>query len=141
MADTEELKRMREGYDAMALELARLKEATITARGRELVSATLTADDELLPITRDRLFEAQIKNLPLKDGALDEAALIERVQDAARVEKAYLAATTGSGRITGMGGTARQELTEADVQQELAGVFGTIGLSESGAALAARGRR
>ena len=141
MADTEELKRMREGYDAMALELARLKEATITARGRELVSATLADDDELLPITRDRLFEAQIKNLPLKDGALDEAALIERVQDAARIEKAYLAATTGSGRITGMGGTARQELTEADVQQELAGVFGTIGLSESGAALAARGRR
>ena len=141
LADTEELKRMREGYDAMALELARLKEATITARGRELVSATLADDDELLPITRDRLFEAQIKNLPLKDGALDEAALIERVQDAARIEKAYLAATTGSGRITGMGGTARQELTEADVQQELAGVFGTIGLSESGAALAARGRR
>ena len=105
------------------------------------MSSALNADDELLPITRDRLFEAQIKNPPMADGALDEAALIERVQDAARVEKSYLAATTGSGRITGMGSTVRHELTEADVQQELAGVFGTIGLSESGAALAARGRR
>ena len=108
---------------------------------RNWLIEALNADDDLLPITRDRLFEAQIKNPPMADGALDEAALIERVQDAARVEKAYLAATTGSGRITGMGGTARQELTEADVQQELAGVFSTIGLSESGAALAARGRR
>lgn len=77
----------------------------------------------------------------MKDGALNEAALIERVQDAARVEKAYLASASGSGRIVGMGGAARKELTEADVQQELASVFSTIGLSESGAALAARGRR
>lgn len=141
MADTEDLKALREAHDRMAQEVARMKEREITARTRELVSSALNADDELLPITRDRLFEAQIKNPPMADGALDEAALIERVQDAARVEKSYLAATTGSGRITGMGSTVRHELTEADVQQELAGVFGTIGLSESGAALAARGRR
>lgn len=141
MADTEDLKALREAHDRMAQEVARMKEREITARTRELVSATLGADDELLPITRDRLYEAQIKNPPMKDGALNEAALIERVQDAARVEKAYLASASGSGRIVGMGGAARKELTEADVQQELASVFSTIGLSESGAALAARGRR
>lgn len=141
MPESEDLKRLREAHDAMALELARMREAQITARGRELVRGLLAGDDELLPITRERLFEAQIKNLPIANGALDETALTERVQDAARVEKAYLAQTGATGRISGMGGSRRPEPTEADVQTALADVFRVAGLSESGAAIAARGRR
>lgn len=132
---------LREAADSRTAEAARLREGQMLARTRELVSATLAANEELLPVTRDRLFEAQIKQPPLKDGALDEAKLIERVQDAARHELAYLASAGGSGRIVGMGGSAPRALTEAEVQQALAATFKQIGISESGAAIAARGRQ
>lgn len=132
--------RLREAADARTAEASRLREAHMLARTREIVSATLQSNDELLPITRDRLFAEAIKNPPMKDGALDEPKLIERAQDMARVELAYLASAGGTGRIVGMGGSAPQTLSEAEVQQQLAATFSAIGLSESGAALAARGR-
>lgn len=132
--------RLREAADARTAEASRLREAQMLARTREIVSATLQANDELLPVTRDRLFAEAIKNPPMQDGALHEAALIERAQDMARVELAYLASTSGTGRIVGMGGSTPHALSETEVQQQLTRVFSAIGLSESGAALAARGR-
>lgn len=132
--------RLREAHDARVTEAGRLRESQLIARTREIVSATLHANEDLYPVTRDRIFAEAIKNPPIVDGQLDEAALRTRTEDMARAELAYLATTTGSGRIVGMGGQPPRELTEADVEAELAGVFGRVGLSESGAKLAARGR-
>ena len=131
--------RLREAADARTAEAGRLREAAVLARVREIVTEELTRDD-LLDMTRERLFKEAIKNPPTKGEGVDEAKLRERTGDLIRNELAYLAANGSSGRITGMGGTAPKELTEADVENELAALFGATGLSESGARIAARGR-
>ena len=136
----EEAKRLREAYDAMSAENARLREADILRQVERVVSAALAASDDLLPMTRDRLYKEAIKSPPIADGKLDEAKLTERTGDLIRNELAYLAGVSGSGRITGMGGSAPKELTEADMTSELASIFGATGLSESGARIAAQGR-
>lgn len=136
----EEARRLREAYDAMAAENARLREADLLRQVERIVSQTLAASDELLPMTRDRLYKECVKTPPIKDGKLDEAALITRTEDAIRHELSYLAGVVGGGRIVGLGESKPRELTEADVESELASVFGRIGLSESGAKTAARGR-
>ena len=53
--------------------------------------------------SKARVVEAAIRDLPLKDGALDEAKFGELVLAEAKKEAQYVAQLTGAGNIAGMG--------------------------------------
>jgi len=136
-----ENKTLREAADLRTAETARYREADVLRRVADVVREEL-AEPELLDMTRTRLAEQAVKNPPIAAGVLDEAKLRERVQDLVRHELAYLATVSGSGRITGMGGSPppAQELSEADRQAQREAKFQAIGLSETAAKTAAKGR-
>jgi hypothetical protein len=123
--------------DTALAEAARAKEALILREARDVVAAEL-ATAQIPDITRTRLAEALGKNPALKDGALDAEALKAAVKEAVAAEVAYLAKVTGSGQVRGLGaaGTPGPE----DFNKSLTESFRDIGLDESTAKLAARGR-
>lgn len=89
----------------LTVELARLKEAAVLGEARTFVAEALAKRD-MPEITRTRLVGTLAKAPVLKDGALDKDAFGRVIEEAAKVELAYLATVSGSGKVTGMGGTA-----------------------------------
>lgn len=125
-------------------ELARLREADILREARTFVSATLPVS--LPQLTRDRLIESLGKAPVLKDGQLDKEAFKATISEAVKAEVEYLAKVTGSGAIRGMGETLQEGADAAgvtkpeDAQASLKESFALLGLSESAAEIAAKGR-
>lgn len=118
-------------------EIARLREANILRDAREVVTEALAA--ETAPdMTKARLRETLPANPPVKDGELDREALRTRVKEAVAAEVAYLAGATGSGAIRGFG--VRPEIKPEEHEAALAASFKALGLSETAAAVAAKGR-
>jgi hypothetical protein len=80
-------------------------------------------------------------NVPLnEEGALDEAALVKSIKSAIDRERDYLtrfAEAAGIGQVRGLGGGSEPQV---NVESELGGVFASLGMSESAAAVAAKGR-
>lgn len=139
---------MTEDEKKRLFEAARIVEGD---RARRIATAAL-ADVSLIEAGKSRVIESSIRNLPLKDGVLDEAKLIETVKDEAKREGEYLASLIGSGRVTNMGGgfTAPAQLTEAQIESNrLAGerrikeseyIFGDLLGDPTAAKFAAKGR-
>lgn len=129
--------------DAARTELARLSEAAVLREARDVVSAALADEKhQALPqISRPRLVESLSANPPVKDGKLDTETLTTRITEAVTAEIEYAAALSGrgAGTVTGLGG---EPITEAQTQvvDALADNLGRLGLSESGAKVAAAGR-
>jgi hypothetical protein len=84
-------------------ELARLREADLLRQAHGVVVAEL-AKAALPQPTRDRLTGQLAADPPVTDGALDRAALVAKVAEAAKAELDYLASVTGGNPVTGMGG-------------------------------------
>lgn len=107
--------------------------------------ATTTLAESTLPeVAYPRVIAAVTgDNVPLTEaGGLDEAKLTENITKAIERERVYLASfaeAAGLGSVRGLGDTGGDSL---DVEGELASIFkgSAIGMSESSAATAAKGR-
>lgn len=131
-----EVATLTEANAAKDTELARLREGQLLAEARAFVAATLPTD--LPELTHARLTESLSVKPVVKDGALDTAAYKTAIEEAVKSEVAYLAKVTGSGRVTGNGGSV--DVTEADTDAALEKSFAGFGLTEAEASIAARGR-
>lgn len=128
--------------DALA-ENARLREGAVLREARDVVAAALGKVENLPDITRTRLLEAIASNPPTTDGALDAATLETRVAEAVTAEVAYLAKVTGSGRITGMGGSGGGSDSAVKESEDRIGaaLARGFGLTEAETKQAVAGRR
>jgi len=135
----EELKALREAKAAADEQVARLQEALLLREARDVAAAEL-AKIEMPEPTRNRLLEAQVKRPVVKDGKLDTEAYATQVREAATAELAYLVEATGAGRIVGMGGSSEAAASPEQVEQRLNEAFRELGLSDSLAERAAKGR-
>jgi len=132
----------------MEAELAQLRRtAAIHAarnRARDVVTETL-ADAWLPPLAIRRITADLLEDdrLPLVNDTLDEAALRDRAtraRDAAEAEHAESLQAQGLGRPRGLGGTAQAGGEQINLEERLGGAFRELGMSESAADLAAKGR-
>jgi len=126
-------------------ENARLREALILRDARELARTTLEKT-KLPAITQGRLLvQVTSGELPIKEGALDTAAFLEKVNAATTEEATYIAQVGGygGGVVRGMGHTdaATGESATASATQtaRLAESFQALGMSKEEAAIAANG--
>lgn len=100
--DAAELTKLQEGLAAQTALNQRLLERAIKGDAREEANRILKTTS-LVEAARERVTETVLRDLPIKDGALDGEAFTKRVDEAAKAEGAYVAALVGSGRVTGMG--------------------------------------
>jgi hypothetical protein len=144
----EELKQLQETNatlqrerDEAKAENARLQEATILREAKDLVG-TILAKTTLPEATKARLSESLVKAATVKEGKLDKEAFEKQVAEAVKAEVKYLTEVAGLGNITGLGESADADPEEADekIQESLAESFQAIGLSETAAKKAAKGR-
>ena len=132
-----EAQALRESNTTLAAQLARIQEKLLLAEARGVVVSTLAAI-ELHDATRARLVEALVTKAPIADGALDSAAFVALIKEAAQAEQTYLASLSESGAIVGMGSTSQPVAVKLDeAQAQLEGAFADLGLSTAGAKLAA----
>lgn len=116
---------------------ARAEEALIARQASDHVVAKLAESNGLPGPTVKRLTESLSAQAPITDdGKLDTAKLDESITSAVNSELDYLASVTGS-PVKGAGGTVTESADDVD----LVGAFQRFGLSESGAKIAAEGRR
>lgn len=119
-------------------ENARLLERLVLREAKDMV-ATELRNVKLPDITKTRLAETIALNPPMKDGQLDENALKVRIGEAVRSEAEYIAKLTESGRVRGFGADDTDG-GGVKLEEGLLEVFTGLGLSESVAKAAARGR-
>lgn len=134
-----EAQALRESNAQLNAQLARIQEKMVLSEARALASATL-AGIEMHTATRTRLAESLVAKAPIVDGALDAAAFEAQIKEAAQAEITYLSSLNESGTIVGMGSigtTQTPEIKLDEAQADLESAFGQLGLSASGAKLAA----
>jgi hypothetical protein len=125
------------------LDEARKENLRLRANDAARTKATATLAESTLPkVAHARVIEAVTgDNVPLNDeGSLDEAALVKNIRTAIEDQRSYLTAfaeEAGVGQVRGLGGGDEPQV---NVEGELAEVFQTIGMSESAATTAAKGR-
>jgi len=121
-------------------QLARLRESALLREAGEFVAVELAAV-ELPQVTKSRLIRNLAANPPIKEHALDKEAFKTQIVEAVKAETAYLVEVAGIGKITGMGGgSPAAEPKPEDIEKGLTEAFERIGLAESTAKLAAKGR-
>ncbi|MTI82591.1 MAG: GNAT family N-acetyltransferase [Firmicutes bacterium] len=132
----QELKELREAKTKLEEDNKRLQESLILRESRDFVLGELM-DSKLPDITKQRLVES-LANSP----ALDKDEFKKKIKEAVDAEIDYLAKVTGSGEIRGMGegGNGGGEVNMEEAQKTLESSFSRLGLSESAAKNAARGR-
>ncbi|MEU8199282.1 hypothetical protein AB0C10_36405 [Microbispora amethystogenes] len=137
-----ELEETKKSLEESRREVLRLK-ANDAARDKALQTL---ASSTLPQVAHAEVVEAVTgDNVPLNDeGALDEAKLTERIRAAIEKERRYLAKfaeSQGMGSVRGLGSSGDpNEMTEADLNAGLKDVFTRLGMDESAADLAAKGR-
>lgn len=131
-------KEFQERLNKLETENARLREGALLREAKDFVSSNLPGN--IPALTRTRLVESLSKSPPVKDGAIDTEVYVKSITEAAKAEMEYLAQATGSGQVRGMGMTTIPEFDAAKVENDLATSFMAIGMSESAAKLAAKGR-
>lgn len=129
--------------DAERAKNARLVEAGILREARDVATEALGKVEGLHPLTRERLVESFSAGKPpvKEDGALDREKFAESVREAAAKEIDYLAKTTGSGRVTGLGGGATGDATREAAEGRIGTALGkAFRLTEAESKTAAAGR-
>ncbi len=141
-------------------EAAEAREKALLTENARLAAQTFitkaVGDADLPSLARTRLIESLSAETPVlgADGKLDESALKAKVDKAIVAESAYILELTGRKRdaapdVRGMGGFSESDRSTGDTndpkalaaqEAELAKAFGSLGLSESQAAIAAAGR-
>jgi len=134
-------------------------EAQIAAQARELVEmkarekargviAEDLADSFLSPLQLHRVSEELMVGLPIVNDELDVTALRDRItakRDAAEAEAGEVLQAHGAGLPRGLGSASHAPLSEAaagavNFEKRATDAFQTLGLSESAAQIAAKGR-
>lgn len=126
----------------LATNNARLSEALALRDAREMVKETLKVTN-LPEITINRLVESLSKNPPMKDGTLDVQVFAPRIAEAVKAEAKYLEGLMGVGQIRGLGESQTNVDDEGDetkIEESLTESFSALGLGESTAKIAAKGR-
>jgi hypothetical protein len=134
--------------DQAESDLRRLRgnEAGRTTVDRLLAAPESGVPDNLQAHIGPRVHAAITNHVPLTDaGEVDQTALDAAVAAAIRTERVHAAAlleAQGVGRVSGLGadGDPHTQMSEEDLEKGLTDVFGRIGLTESVAKLAAKGR-
>lgn len=121
-------------FNESQAQVARLTEALLLREAADFVQASL-ATAKLPDLTKTRLAESLSKTPVHKDGVLDKDAFKKVIDEAIKAEADYLA-KIGNGRIVGMGGGEAPAFNEAALVES----FKALGMSDTGAKLAAQGR-
>jgi hypothetical protein len=105
-------------------------------------AAEALAESTLPEVAHAKVIESVTgANVPLnEDGALDEAALVKTIKAAIERERDYLskfAEAAGIGQVRGLGGGSEPHV---NLESELGDVFKSLGMNESAASVAAKGR-
>jgi hypothetical protein len=119
--------------------VARLSEALVLREAGDFARDEL-AKVQLPEVTKARLLQQLAKVAPIKEGRIDTAAFAMQIAEAVKSEQAYLAEAVGAGRIAGLGASAPVEQKPEQMEAEMEESFRRIGLSESAAKAAAKGR-
>lgn len=127
--------------EELLTQIKRQNEAILLRDARDLVTRVL-GESDMPDLTRERLAEQLVKRPVIRDGQLDAEATTQVVREAVKAEMTYLAQVAGgTGQIKGMGSNgAISPAWQEQAEKQLAGGLGRLGLSESAAAVAARGR-
>lgn len=139
---TEKVATLETNNQTLVTNNARLSEALALRDAREMVKEALKGTN-LPEITINRLVESLSKNPPMKDGALDVQVFAPRIVEAVKAEAKYLESLMGVGQIRGLGESqtnADDEDNEAKIEESLTESFSALGLGESTAKIAAKGR-
>lgn len=130
-----------------SLEEAKRENLRLRANDAARAKAITTLAESTLPETaHERVIESVTGDqVPLNDeGALDEAKLTEAIRGAIERERRYLARFAeeqGLGTVRGLGSSGNpDEISEADLTASLKDVFTTLGMPDTVADLAAKGR-
>lgn len=139
----EQVKGLLESNKTLTTQVTRLGEVNLIQESTNFARSIL-AGITLPEITRARLVESLGGNPVIKDGTLDREAFKTRIEEAAKAEAAYIAGLTGGGAIRGMGESLQEsgggDVKPEDVEKQLAESFKVLGMSESAAQIAAKGR-
>jgi hypothetical protein len=136
-----------------AVTVKSLTERAIRGDARE-EGARLLESVSLPASSKARVIETCLRDLPIKEGALDSAKFVDLICAEAKREGSYVAGLVGSGRVTGLGvssavtidpkeSEARRVAEEQAAERTLkesAATFQRLGMSASAALIAARGR-
>jgi hypothetical protein len=129
-------------------EVAQMRQQMAQMAARETARSILAgalSDGWIPPATVTRITESQMANLPMLNGALDEAELTKRAQrELARAEleiaEALQAAGRGQVRDLGSYSSGQSGLGVAEVERRLEESFKALGNSDKVAKVAAKGR-
>lgn len=126
---------------ALAATNERLIERMALRDARELVQEALSGL-QLPQATKSRLTKSLPAQAAIKDGELDREGFGTIVSEAVKVEVQYLTETLGLGTIKGLGESdeGSDDDEPANAENAMAEAFASMGLSESSAKLAAKGR-
>lgn len=131
--------KLREARD----ENARLREAIVIRDARDYARDSLSGA-EIPDMAKTRLAESLSMNPPVgDDGVLDKAKFQAAIKEAIASEVKYLSEVLGAGRVRGFGssnGDGGHAMSDKDFQTSLSAEFQRLGLTESNANIAARGR-
>ena len=141
----EEIKELNEKIATLQTGNARALEALALRDAKDLVVEALNKLQQLPAATRTRLLEALPRLATVKEGGkLDEVAFKATMTQTIKAEVAYLAEAAGLGGIKGMGESGADDVEEPDdaaMEESLADLFSEMGLKESTAKQAAKGRK
>jgi hypothetical protein len=135
------LKEAKTALEAAQAENARLKEAQLLIEAKAFVEAKVKAST-LPEISKTRIAEALAKAPVLKEGKIDEPAYTAAIEAAIKAEAEYLAKVLGAGKVSGFGGSAPGAAAPSieESEKRLVAEFMSMGLTESQAKAAAKGR-
>lgn len=146
----EDISKLRETIQARDGQIQQLLERAIRGDARD-EAAKILRSMSLPEVSKQRVIESVLRDIPKKDGAVDVAKFTEAVNAAAKDEGAYVASLTGSGNVIGMGGApvdpvkaresqARQEDEIKNLRESGKNVFlRLVGDPKAAEAMAARG--
>jgi hypothetical protein len=145
--DEKELATLRESAELSK----RLAEGQLIRDAGEIVTREVSKRKTLPEMTSARLIESLKRaciNPPLKEGKIDEPAIVAMVEAAVKAEQTYLTEVLGLGKVVGMGGTtadAAADKADAETVKEseasLLESFKSMGMSDKTAQLAVSGRK
>lgn len=135
----EELQEVRDRLKAVETENARLRGIALLGEARTVANGLLAAAD-LPAFAKRRILESVTADPAEKDGALDKDALKAAVESQVQAWRTDLAEAGAGFRIEGMGPSNGEPLSDEALDGVMAEAFTAMGLQESTAKLAARGR-
>jgi hypothetical protein len=125
-----------------------LTERALRGDAREAATKILK-DVTLHEAAKGMVIDTVLQNIPQTDGVLDQTKFAEAVNAEVKRVGAVIAASTGSGRVVGMGSApveikpeeaARRAAAEKASDEEAVSIFESLGLPKEAATFAAKGR-